>query len=317
MELIHLNKTNIEGYIDGLKRKADKTKQMQRVALNRLDEWADGNIRELTEEDIEDFIVNMKEEGLMNSSINNYLSAIRQYFKRLRKNITPGVNENELRTALLNQKRYNAIIELKDLPKTQTEKEAIPKDALKELLYKAKADNEKHYRMIVLLAYFGMRKSELLALNCEQIDRENRTIRIEGSKTQSGRREIPYAKEIEPFLTCDGDLLLENSRGEQYSHMIFNYMLNKYEDEGTGHLYPHRFRITLDTYFLEDGVDKYIINQLMGWKGQHDMADYYRGKTEKLESEKRKVMEERHYLIPILRAVEGGEEKPDVVGGGV
>lgn len=299
----------IEGYIDSLKRKSSKTKEIRRYALKRLENWADKRIEDLEEADVEDFIEDLQAEGLKNSTINNYLSAVRQYFKYLRKNLPIGVNEQELRETLIKQKRYDQIIDVKNLQELGKQKEAIPKSTIEDLLKRAKEHNTRHYRIIVLLAYFGVRKGELLNLQHDHVDRDDRKIRIVESKTLAGRREIPYAEAIGPFLEGNDDS--EYVVGKDYSVSTFNYLLNTYQNESTGNLYPHRFRETVDTYLIEAGVDKYIINQLMGWKGQGDMADYYRGKTKRLEFEKRTAMEDKHYLLPILKDVEKGEKEKD------
>lgn len=301
----------IEAYIKSLRRKTDNTKAGRRNALYRLENWADREIDELTEGDIEDFIAYLKDEGIQNSTINNYLSHIRQYFRYLRKNLEPGVNEDELRAALLAQKRYNNIIDVANLPERERVKEAISHRGLKDLLLNAKSRNKKHYRVFVLLAYFGFRKSELLTLRCEDVDRDKREIHIRDSKTAAGHRTVPYAPKLDDLLACDGDLLLTGYGDSEYSDASINWMLKEYENDVTGHLYPHRFRITLDTYLIEAGVEKYIINQLMGWKGQGDMADYYRGKTKRLEKEKREAMEEKHYLLPILEEIERAETEKE------
>lgn len=296
----------IEAYIDSLTRKSSKTKEIRRLALKRLESWVDEGIDQLEEADIEKFITDLQQQGLKNSTINNYLSAIRQFYRYLRKNLPIGVNEQELRETFTKQKRYEQIIDVKNLQELGKQKEAIPKSALEDLLKRAKENNDRHYRIIVLLSYFGVRKGELLNLKNENVDREDRKIEITDAKTPAGRREIPYAEAVEPFLEEIEDC--EYVIGKEYSHAAFNYLLNRYQNEGTGNLYPHRFRETVDTYLIEAGVDKYIINQLMGWKGRGDMADYYRGKTKRLEFEKRVAMEDKHYLLEILEPVEEAEK---------
>lgn len=294
----------IEKFIGQLKRKSENTKESRKNALYRLENYVEKEIDQLEEDDIEDFIRYLQDgEDLRHSTINNYLSAIRQYYKYLEKQLTIGVTEDELRQTLQDQKRYNSIIDIDNLPERDTVKRAIPRSGVEDLLRRAKEKNEQLYRIFVLLGYLGVRKGELIHLRGAQVKRGEREIEIENSKTLSGERTIPYSPEIEEFMECDGEYLIESSQGGCYSPPALNNALRRYENDITGHLYPHRLRETLDTYLLEEGVDKFIINKLMGWKGSGDMADYYRGRTEKLKKEKRRVMEEDHYLLPLLKKV--------------
>lgn len=297
----------IEDYVATLKRRAENTKASRRYALERLNRWADGDVAGLSEDNIEEYIVYLQAEGLKNSTINAYLSAIREYFKYLKKQLTPGVGEAELRELFLTQQRYDAIIEIEGLNTLEDDKEAISKEAIEDILQRAKDKSEQQYRIILLLAYFGLRKSELINLRCADVDTDKREIRIVDSKTAAGYRTIPYAPEIVPFLDCDREYVIESTQGGAYSESAFNHILRKYENDLTGRLYPHRLRSTLDTYLIEAGVDKYVISLLMGWKGSEDMVDYYRGRTEQLIDLKRAAMEREHYLIGILRRLTAPE----------
>lgn len=298
-----------EKFIKNLHRKSSNTKNLYKTILRRLEGHSETDIGDLTETEIEGYIKYLKDEGLKNSSINRHLSGIRMFFKYLKTELPPAVTEDELREQLEKIRQYDKIINIQSLEKEwwKQEKKAIEVPELRRILERAKKKNKNHYRTIVLLTYFGLRKTELRELKGDDVDLVNRKIHIRRSSTKTAHsvRDIPFSIDIAKYLERDGYIIPSPITGhEKQSSNAFNSMLREYEDGDMGHLYPHRFRISLNTHLVEDGVDRYVVKLILGHSTQYDMTDYYTGESKELKRKMREAMEEKHYLLPVLRGVE-------------
>lgn len=298
----------LEEYINSLRRKADSTKRLKHNSLNQLGEFVESDLDEVTVEDVENWVVHLRDEkGLKNSTINQYLSEVRSFYEWLKMNIDPGVGEDELRENLKLRQEYDKIINIEALEKEFSPKEAIDKDVLLPLLARAKSRNYEHYKMILLYAYTGMRNSELRMLKGDNVDFDNRVIKVtrKTTKNQASVREIPYSPEMDEFLEPDGTYIIEGDKSDTPIAPTTPYKRIKvYETPDTGKLYPHRFRITFDTMMYDSDVPDFVIKRLMGHTTKKDMTEYYVGKTKKLEEDLRRAMEEEHYILPMLDRLE-------------
>jgi len=295
--------SKIDEFIDNLYRRSDSTKQLYRHALTRLDEYTDKELSTLEKNDIEDWIDEMRV-NLKNSTVNQYLIAVKQFYKYLKRNIDPGVTKEELRNGLRRQSEFEQIINIDPLERVDTHGgQAINKSDIETLLHASKGKTH-HRRMFVLFLYFGLRKAELLGLKTSSIDYNNREIKIERETTKnvSSVRTLPYSPEIDEFMETDEKYLLGYS-GHGYSDSMPNMACQEYDNLVEGKLYPHRFRITFNSYMIENDVDDFVIKKLMGHATDRDMTDYYHGQTKQLEEDMRRAMTEDHFLLPILREV--------------
>jgi integrase/recombinase XerC len=140
----------------------------------------------------------------------------------------------------------------------------------------------KRDRAILELLYAtGMRVSELVGLNLDDVDFRNQSIRVRGK----GRREriVPFgskAKEaLEAYLGVRGELLLEapeekrdpmalflNYQGTRITTRSVGRMIDKYVKEcAMAHdISPHSLRHSVATHLLSAGADLRAIQELLG-----------------------------------------------------
>lgn len=297
----------IDEYMRKLRRKSESTKELKRYALERLDDYTNNHLDQLDRDDIEDFIEYLQSEGMKKTSINQYLSAVRSYYDYRQDNIDPGVGEEELRKNLSKRQRFNRITKVPNLKTSGRTKSPIPKSEVERIIKEARGKVDYHYRLITLLALFGLRKNELLSLKSEYVDLSDMMIYIPEkiSKTQSSARKIPIPSVGADLLNTAGKYVLgrNGSSSNPYSQSFPNRVLSKYENDRTGHIYPHRFRITFNTFMVEAGVDDFIIKKLMGHNVEKDMTEYYRGESETLFEDMREAMESKNYVTDILERI--------------
>jgi site-specific recombinase XerD len=134
-------------------------------------------------------------------------------------------------------------------------------------------------RALLEVAYgAGLRASELVGLGAEQIDLENRWIRVRGKGDRE--RIVPlgrpacdavrsYLARGRPLLSPDGrsSRLFVNRRGGALSRMGFFRILRK-RGAAAGldpsRLHPHLLRHTFATHMLEEGASLRIVQELLG-----------------------------------------------------
>lgn len=297
-----VNNDLIKDYLDAQIRKADSTMKVRRVALQSLNSYVD-DLRTSSPKEVDAWMSHLKENGRKNTTINQYLTAVKDFYGWLMDNIEIGLDKEEVRQNVRKQQSYSKIKKIPPLDEYSKKKKKLERKDIKYLLEKSKERATHHYRFIALGLIFGFRKMELLELKTDFVDFKNMEVNIppELAKTKSSKRSIPVPSWSKSVLRPDGEYVIgANGGSEPYSESMFNAALNNYENSSTGHIYPHRLRITFNTFMVEKGVPNFIIKKLMGHKTDKDMTDYYRGESSTLDDQKRKVMEEKHYMKPIL-----------------
>jgi integrase/recombinase XerC len=131
---------------------------------------------------------------------------------------------------------------------------------------------ERDLLIFELLYGSGLRVSELVGLNLEDIDPDTRTLRIRGKGNKE--RETPYggkaAEALERYLRVrpaspDRALLL-NHRRSRLSDRGARLIVATYARllEGDASLHPHSFRHAFATHMLSAGADLRAIQELLG-----------------------------------------------------
>lgn len=133
--------------------------------------------------------------------------------------------------------------------------------------------------ILELLYFTGMRASELVSLNVQDLELNSRTVRIFGK----GRKEriVPfsnecqrvlkqYLKECRPILFSRNEnpvnALILNHNGDRLTTRGLEYILDMIEEK-TGNyvgLHPHVLRHSFATHLLENGADLKTIQELLG-----------------------------------------------------
>ena len=224
------------------------------------------DIQSINEKDITNYLEYLqKEKKLTPRSIERHLTTLRGFFKYLVKteiikyDITKNIDNLKLG---------------KFLPTTLTVSEV---DKLMDI----KLDNPFNYRtkaMLELMYGSGLRVSELVNLELNDIDLYNCTILITGKGSKE--RIVPlgeYAKEyLEKYLAVRNELIKKkngnpdklflNNHGKPISRNGFNFLLNNLlkEKEIDKNVTPHTLRHSFATHMLDNGADLRTIQELLG-----------------------------------------------------
>jgi integrase/recombinase XerD len=154
----------------------------------------------------------------------------------------------------------------KSLPKYLTEAEAH------RLLMACEHDPRDH-AIITLMAYTGLRVSEVIGLDCEDINLGERTLTVVSGKGDKDRMVI-FANQtavalrrwLENRQEVDHDALFLNLRGGRLTQRSVQRIVKDYaRDAGIKKVVtPHVLRHTMATTLLRHGADIRIIQQLLG-----------------------------------------------------
>jgi len=158
---------------------------------------------QIGETDIDDYIIQRREEGTSNASINRELAAVKRAFSLgIRKRIVADrphiemLKEDNVRTGFFELDQFLAI--LKHLPEVSGGTEIRPR-----------------IEPVIRFAYVtGWRRSEILKLQWRQIDFEVRTVTLEVGTTKNKKGQVfPFTEELDAVLRqqrARADALKEN-----------------------------------------------------------------------------------------------------------
>ncbi len=212
--------------------------------------------------DIRDFIGERLKDRNSKTSIARKLSSVRSFFDFLvEKKILEHNPSEVISTPKLEKK----------LPSFLSEKEAI------NLLGEGKDLAEKRDICIIELLYSsGLRVSELVSLNWENVDLKNRVIRVKGK----GRKEriVLFGSHAERRLrewfrlrfeinkgNIDEEPLFINMRGGRLTERSVERIVKRYGIELIGkRITPHSLRHSFATHLLMRGADLRTIQELLG-----------------------------------------------------
>lgn len=203
----------------------------------------------VNEDNIKQFILELKSLGKAPQTINLYLNAIKFYYREVLKK---------------SQK-----IEIKYSKKTLKIPVVLARKEIDQII--ESISNKKH-RLLISLSYSaGLRVSEVINLKVKDIDLESLTIHIKNAKGKKDRLTI-FSDKIKPLLEemivfkDKNDLVFESERGGQLSErtaqMIFEKALQKLgiKKDASFHSLRHSFA----THLLENGVDVRYVQELLG-----------------------------------------------------
>ncbi|MCS7026958.1 MAG: tyrosine-type recombinase/integrase [Bryobacteraceae bacterium] len=132
---------------------------------------------------------------------------------------------------------------------------------------------ERDLAILELLYGTGVRVSELVGLNLEDVDRSERWLRVQGKGRK--QRQVPYgakaAAALEAYLKVRNakpglTALFVNARGERMTTGSVRYLVKLYAKAlaGDASLHPHSFRHAFATHLLSAGADLRAIQELLG-----------------------------------------------------
>ncbi|MFH0942129.1 MAG: site-specific tyrosine recombinase/integron integrase [Chloroflexota bacterium] len=236
-----------------------------------LEEKQVGSLEGVDKNLLREYIARLKQEGIATRSIARKLSAIRSLYRYL-------LREREVTKtpfgydAHSRRKAFQMKLE-KRLPDFLSVSEV-------ERLLKApdvSTPHGKRDRAIIELLYAaGLRVSELVSLNLENIDLENREIRVtgKGSKERTTLIGAPAAQALKRYLKERPQL---RAQGRNHALFISQYgkrliarrvqkLLDKYAQKAliSKKVHPHALRHSFATHMLDGGADLRVVQELLG-----------------------------------------------------
>lgn len=240
-------------------------------------------VEEVSSGIVRSWMATLKDDGMEARSINRKLSALKSFFKFLRKQKV--VHQNPLAT-------ISGPKAGKKLPSFASETEI---DRLLHEIQFPETWMGRTERLVLQLLYqTGMRRAELLHLKESQVDAGQRVLRILGKGNKE--RLIPVSSEllgaIEDYRKAkrnelerpDETILLVNDKGKPLQAMAVYNMVVKYLGQATSLSVrsPHVLRHTFATHLANAGADLNAIKELLGHSSLAATQVYTHNSIEKL-----------------------------------
>jgi len=278
-----------EDYFDYLINEKHYSKHTITAYRNDLEQFEDFILKTFEKEDprdvsfvmIRDWIVSLSQNNISNRSINRKLSSLRSYFHFLIKvnhiEVNPLIKINPLKTS----KRNPGFIMEKDM------------EDIINMEYGEGFEGIRNKLIIGLLYATGMRKSELLNLEENDIDIGRKEIRIFGKRRKDrivpihtyiidlikeyleGKRSLGNKEKILLVNNDDSPLSIR-----QFDKIVRESLALAHIDQKT----PHILRHTFATHLLNEGANIMNIKDLLGHKSLTATEIYSHNTIEKLKS---------------------------------
>lgn len=217
-----------------------------------------------SEDDIKTYLNNLKENGKAVSTISRNLASLRSFYQYLHR--TKVVAEDP--TISLESPKIE-----RKLPKVLTSEQ------VELLLEQPKCTDLKGYRdkaMLELVYATGIRVTELISLNIDDVDLENKTIRCVGKNKE---RIIPmgslainalrdYVEKSRNVLIKDDKdpALFININGQRLTRQGFWKIIKQYKTQANidVDITPHTLRHSFAVHLLENGAELRAIQEMLG-----------------------------------------------------
>lgn len=261
-----MNEKYIEEFIDYLrfeKKYSENTISSYKRDLNKTNTYIKKDFAKLNKKDIQNYIQKIsKSENA--SSVSRSISTLKSFYKFLELNKYTSLNPL---TTITNPKT------VKKLPKILSEEEI---EKLLDINLKTDFDY-RNKAMLELMYSSGLRVSELINLNVNDIDLSNASVRIFGKGSKE--RIIPlndYAIDAlnnyilthrrSLFKHGESNYLFLNNHGNKMTRQGFFKILEKIAKEKgiKSELSPHTLRHSFATHLLKHGADLRSIQELLG-----------------------------------------------------
>lgn len=212
---------------------------------------------------LREWLSDLHERGLAAPSIRRKISCLRSFFLFLMRR---GVVETNPAKLLRTPKMPKKLPRVPSEEQTNRLVDGVASDRLK------RTYPQRDLLIFELLYGCGLRVSELVGLDLDDIDRTDQLIRVRGK----GRKEriVPYGRKAESALetylpvrsTSKERALLLNHRGGRLTDRGVHGIVALYARmlEGDGSLHPHSFRHAFATHMLSAGADLRSIQELLG-----------------------------------------------------
>ena len=226
-----------------------------------LECFGERNIKDITAYDISVYLKILAERGRFQKTVATYKSTLNQIFNYAL--MTGEININPCNNVPLPK---NLQKKKREIPTTETIKVVDTFHSGKDFF-------------AYFLLYSGLRKSEALALSYEDIDRENKRIKVDkrlvydsntpiltnGTKTESGTRDVILLDRLAEYLPDKkSGIIFANDKGEYMTAKQVRCMWNSMQKRHNIKLTAHQLRHAYATMLFEAGIDVKDAQELMG-----------------------------------------------------
>jgi len=248
------------------------------------------NIEDVNHKMVRAWIVNLLENNVTPRSVNRKISTLKSFYRFLKKE---GKVTNNPMLRVISPKTSKKLPEFVELEKMNL----LLEDVAFEDSFKGIRDKT----LIELFYATGMRLSELIALNIEDISFMKSQIKVMGKRSKE--RIIPlsphiiyilkqYLLEREKLLSVDSQRLFLTEKGkklyEKLAYRIVNYYLSMVTTINKKS--PHVLRHTFATHMLNNGAELNAIKEILGHANLSATQVYTHNTVEKL----KKVYKQAH-----------------------
>ena len=214
---------------------------------------------------LREWLASLYDQGLTVVSVRRKLAAVRAMLKFLRQE---GVLSRNEATRLRTPKTRQRLPDIMSAEKTNNLLDAVEAGSVVE-----KPSKERDVAFLELLYGCGIRVSELVGINLEDIDLGERWLRVRGKGNKErevpiGGRAVAAIERYLPARPADAKerALFLNSRGTRLSDRQVRRLVKFYAllVSGDSTVHPHSFRHAYATHLLSDGADLRVIQELLG-----------------------------------------------------
>jgi len=234
----------------------DLSKFLSFCLENSIDEWQD-----VESDTLNLFVMGLRHKGVSSRSIRRYLSSIRGFFTFL---VQQGILAE------------NCVISIKTpkidqvLPKTIDFDDLIKMTTLSSELY----SELRVVVMIELMYSCGLRVSELVGIDINDLDLEEGFVRVKGKggKTRFSPIGRSAIDAVEMYLSrrpsCENDALFVNAKNHRIGPRTVQNIVKKraLEVGVTVNVHPHMLRHAAATHFLQSSHDLRSVQEFLGHK---------------------------------------------------
>lgn len=229
------------------------------------DEYELSDIDDITYSLVRSWVVALVDRQISNRSINRKIASLKAYYKFLQRVGAIAANPLVKHKALKTSKKV-------EVPFSEEEMER----AMTQIPFEDDFEGIRDRLIIELLYTTGMRRAELINLRIDNVDLQNKTIKVLGKRNKE--RIIPllpattklfaaYLKQRESLeaIFDKGFVFLSKSGNKTYGALVYR-VINGYLSKVSSKLKrsPHILRHTFATHLLNKGADLNSVKELLG-----------------------------------------------------